>query len=70
MGFPCIFGLRGNKRGRARLAPRHNPTIDAFYQRLLAAGKPEKVAPLTEHRVQALRAQTNAPTHRQSRASG
>ena len=26
------------------VATRHNPTIRAFYQRLLAAGKPKKVA--------------------------
>ena len=28
----------------ALVASRHNPVIKAFYQRLLAAGKPKKVA--------------------------
>ena len=42
-------GTRRDKRtvwgGRARvLATRHNPVIRAFYRRLLAAGKPKKLA--------------------------
>lgn len=43
-----IWGGRGNVRATlymaTRVAARHNPTIHAFYQRLIAAGKPDKVA--------------------------
>jgi transposase len=56
--FPCDSGKLRGKRivwgGRARVrsalymaalvAVRHNPVLRAFYQRLLAAGKPKKVA--------------------------
>ena len=47
-GKRTIFGGRPSVRKvlymAALVASRHNPVIKAFYQRLLAAGKPKKVA--------------------------
>ena len=47
-GKRSIFGGRPDVRRvlfmAALVASRHNPVIKAFYQRLLAAGKPKKVA--------------------------
>jgi len=47
-GKRMIWGGRGTVRAAlymaALVASRHNPVIKAFYQRLLAAGKPKKVA--------------------------
>jgi transposase len=47
-GKRSIFGGRPNVRKvlfmAALVASRHNPVIKAFYQRLLAAGKPKKLA--------------------------
>jgi transposase len=47
-GRRTIFGGRGGVRHvlymAALVAARHNPVIKAFYQRLVAAGKPKKVA--------------------------
>ena len=47
-GKRTIFGGRPNVRKvlfmAALVASRHNPVIKAFYQRLLAAGKPKKLA--------------------------
>lgn len=46
-GKRTIFGGRPDVRRvlfmAALVASRHNPAIKAFYQRLLAAGKPKKV---------------------------
>jgi transposase len=47
-GRRSVWGGRSRVRGAlymaALVATRHNPTIRAFYERLLAAGKPKKVA--------------------------
>ena len=47
-GRRCIHGGRGGMRKAlymaALVATRHNPAIRPFYERLLAAGKPKKVA--------------------------
>jgi transposase len=47
-GTRTIFGGRGSVRNvlymAALVAARHNPVIKTFYDRLVAAGKPEKVA--------------------------
>jgi transposase len=47
-GTRTIFGGRGSVRNvlymAALVAARHNPVIKTFYDRLVAAGKPKKVA--------------------------
>ena len=53
-GKRAVWGGRSRVRAvlymGALVASRHNPAIRDFYQRLLAAGKPKKVAPVASMR--------------------